>query len=97
MKLWIAFTKMIRNQCSKNYVIDTIYFGTFLKADMDDKKVDQATIAQQNPQYVCLGSGVKDPKSVFFELRHVTNTENISSLDKQVSTNITANLNFIDH
>jgi len=33
MRIWSGFTKFIRSQCSKDRLIDSIYFGTFYKQD----------------------------------------------------------------
>lgn len=33
MRIWSGFTKFIRSQCSKDRLIDSIYFGSFYKQD----------------------------------------------------------------
>lgn len=33
MRIWSGYTKFIRSQCNKDRIIDSIYFGSFLKKD----------------------------------------------------------------
>lgn len=33
MRIWSGFTKLIRSQCTKDRIIDSIYLGTYYKLD----------------------------------------------------------------
>lgn len=33
LRIWSGFTKFIRSQCNKDRVVDSIYFGNFVKVD----------------------------------------------------------------
>lgn len=33
MRIWSGYTKFIRSQCNKDRIIDSIYFGSFLRKD----------------------------------------------------------------
>ena len=34
MRIWSGYTKFLRSQCNKNRVIDSLYFGSFLKKEV---------------------------------------------------------------
>lgn len=36
MKIWAAGNKFIKAQCNKGRIVDTLYFGTFTRADTLD-------------------------------------------------------------
>lgn len=33
MRIWSGFTKLIRSQCAKERIIDSLFFGTYYKLD----------------------------------------------------------------
>lgn len=66
LKVWTASSKFIKSQCNKGRIVDTLYFGTFARADTFDSSV----LADY---YVyCPG-----PKSLF---KLVENKENVADV-----------------
>lgn len=73
-KIWTALTKLVRNQCNKGRIIDTLYFGSFGKSSImhGDAGSDKATTFTYCP----------GPKSIF---TLVENTENMKTVPQKVS------------
>jgi len=78
-KIWTAMGKMIRSQCNKGRIIDTLVFGTFTKQSTlrifsDGQTSSEATSAN----YIyCPG-----PKSIFSIME---NSDNVKNIPQQVS------------
>ena len=72
-KIWTALGKLIRSQCNKGRVIDSLYFGSFAKESIAKGAQDDA-----GGHYVyCPG-----PKSIF-DL--IENSDNIKEISQNVS------------
>jgi len=76
-KIWTALNKLIRSQCNKDRIIDSLYFGSFGKTSVftEDNK------AAKTYSY-CPG-----PKSVF---KLLENGENIAQVPQAVSWSVPA-------
>lgn len=73
-KIWTALTKLVRNQCNKGRIIDTLYFGSFGKSAVmhGDASADKSTTFTYCP----------GPKSIF---TLVENVENMKTVPQKVS------------
>ena len=74
-KIWTALSKLIRSQCNKNRIIDSLYFGSFGKTLIctDDTNAP-------NTYSYCPG-----PRSVF---KLLENAENIKQVSQSVSQSL---------
>ena len=73
MKIWTALGKLIRSQCNKGRVVDSLYFGSFCIDAVAGLMPNDST-----GHYVyCPG-----PRSIF-EL--IENRENVGQIDPNVS------------
>ena len=37
MKIWSGFSKLIRRQCNKGNVVDSIFLGTYFKENIEEE------------------------------------------------------------
>lgn len=70
MKIWAASNKFIKAQCNKGRIVDTLFFGTFTRADSLDSS------AASDFFVYCPG-----PKAIF---KLIENKENIMDVDQNV-------------
>lgn len=73
-KIWTALSKLVRSQCNKGRVIDSLYFGSFAKTAVmssDDSS------AQKKTYSYCPG-----PRAIFSLLE---NAENIRNVNQEVN------------
>ena len=78
-KIWTALSKLIRSQCNKDRIIDSLFFGSFGKTQV---MVDD----MQAPKTFSYCPG---PKSMF---RLTEDAENIASVAQKVSNHAILNL-----
>ena len=71
-RIWTALSKLIRSQCNKNRIIDSLYFGSFGKTS-----VCVGDSSAPNTYSYCPG-----PRSVF---KLIENAENIKQVSQSVS------------
>ena len=72
-KIWTALGKLIRSQCNKGRIIDSLYFGSFGKETVARGRQDDP-----NGHYIyCPG-----PKSIF---TLIENSDNFAEIDPYVS------------
>ena len=72
-KIWTALGKLIRSQCNKGRIIDSLYFGSFAKETVARDRQDDP-----NGHYIyCPG-----PRSIF---KLVENSDNLQEIDPYVS------------
>ena len=72
-KIWTALGKLIRSQCNKGRIVDSLYFGSFCT-----DSVARGLPSDSNGHYIyCPG-----PRSIF-EL--IENSDNVSQIDPNVS------------
>ena len=81
MRIWSGYTKFIRSQCNKDRIIDSIYFGSFLRKDTAPSIMGGAEADK------LLGPGatyalVNDTKkfATFAEFKTVSNSENYARI-----------------
>ena len=46
MRIWSGYSKFIRSQCNKDRVIDSLYFGSFLKKDVPASIISETADAK---------------------------------------------------
>ena len=66
-KIWTALNKLIRSQCNKDRIIDSLYFGSFGKT-----QIMKSNAGATNTYSYCPG-----PKSLF---RLVEDAENVAAV-----------------
>ena len=71
-KIWTALNKLIRSQCNKDRIIDSLYFGSFGKTQ----------VVQNNPTAPRSYTYCPGPKPVF---KLIENAENVATVDQSVS------------
>lgn len=78
-------------QVQKGFILDTVYFGQFYKAEEEN--------AGDTPLFVCVGD--QDPKSIFTgELNQVSNDENYGKVPEAIEFHkeiVLASLSSIAH
>ena len=74
-KIWTALSKLIRSQCNKGRVIDSLYFGSFAK-----------TVVMGGDDLAKTYTYCPGPRAIFtlFE-----NAENVRSVSQEVSSSVT--------
>lgn len=40
-RIWSAYSKYIRQQCKRNKVVDSVYFGIYAKKETDSNDLDE--------------------------------------------------------
>ena len=77
MRIWSGYTKFIRSQCNKDRIIDSIYFGSFLKKDTAPSVlggVDADKLLAPGNTYALVNDCKK--YNTFAEFKTVSNSEN---------------------
>ena len=77
MRIWSGYTKFIRSQCNKDRIIDSIYFGSFLKKDTAPSVLggaDADKLLAPGNTYALVNDCKKF--STFAEFKTVSNSEN---------------------
>ena len=84
-KIWTALSKLIRSQCNKGRVIDSLYFGSFAKTAI--MSTDEASANKKTYSY-CPG-----PRAIFTLLE---NAENIRHVNQEVNKSVDLSLRRTD-
>ena len=77
MRIWSGYTKFIRSQCNKDRIIDSIYFGSFLRKDTAPSLLggmDAGNVLAPGNTYALVNDSKKF--STFAEFKTVSNSEN---------------------
>jgi hypothetical protein len=78
LRLWSAYTKYIRQQCKKDRVVDSLFFGTFAKSPKQD-----STDEDENIQYKMHADA-----NVFPGLKVITKLEDIPAGTEVLPVNL---------